>query len=170
MDKLDCTRQASTSAPHKPCDLGKIPSTLCFFLLSSVRRRISWNKGYHVYRKDIKGRHRVTFYNKSCSDTDNCEERWGAEMEGPPTPYSSCSFSLRLVVKEIPWRFLDSLPWSWKCQPTDGPRITPSDFWAGVSSTKRARKRTDENQEAWPLELLASRLDCLTRSFKWVCD
>ena len=135
-----------------------------FMLLSSVRRRISWNKGYRGYRQDTKGCHRVTFYSNSCSDTDNGEELWEAEMQGPPA-----SILLLLIFSapgwwnEIPWRFLELLPLSWKHQPTEGPRIIPSDFWAGVGSTKQARKRTDYNQEARPLRLLASRLDCLTR-------
>ena len=112
-----------------------------FMLLSSVRRRISWNKGYHGYRQDIKGCHRVTFYNNSCSDTDNREELWEAEMEGPPD-----SLFLLLIFSAPGWCNGDSLipgiattlleaPANWR------PQITHSDFRAGVGSTKQARKR-----------------------------
>ena len=110
-------------------------------LLSSVRRRISWNKGYHGYRQDIKGCHRVTFYSNSCSDTDNREELWEAEMEGPPDSlFLLLIFSAPGWCNEIPWQFLESLPLSWKHQPTEGPRLPTLIFeleWAAPSKLER---------------------------------
>ena len=99
MDKLDYTRETSSPAPHKPCDLGKVPSVLCFFFYTHHL----WGGGYHGIKdimdidrlsKAVTGSHSTGTVAVIQTAVKSSEKQ---RCKVPLTPYSSCSFPLLLA-------------------------------------------------------------------------